>query len=76
MDHYEIVNKLIGPIEPVGETNSDERRYENLEHTLNLVDQLMRDIRLVSQFSSRMEYSMSKAGKLATEFLEDVKANA
>jgi hypothetical protein len=36
----EIVNKMIGPIEPVGSTHVDEKRLENLEATLLLLQQL------------------------------------
>jgi hypothetical protein len=30
MEIYDVVNKLVGPIMPVGKTETDETRFENL----------------------------------------------
>ncbi len=32
MTHKEIIMTLVGPINPIGETNTDEQRFENLKH--------------------------------------------
>ena len=73
MDHFEILNKLIGPIRPVGETNEDNRRFENLKVAVEVAEKLIEEIRLVSINSDRMEYSMSRAGKYAQRYLLDLK---
>lgn len=39
MDNHDVVVKLIGYILPVGETNEDHKRLENLHEMLKLVDQ-------------------------------------
>lgn len=31
MDIYEVVTKLVGPIDPAGETHTDKKRFENLK---------------------------------------------
>jgi hypothetical protein len=59
MTHLLIVNKLIGPIEPVGETTTDERRYENLKAQCELVEHLILDI----------QYVAKRAGEYADKFL-------
>lgn len=73
MDYYTVVKKLLGPIEPVGETNCDNERLENLENTIKLVDNLLFDIGRVSGYKDCQEYSRSRAGKRAENFLNDVK---
>ena len=70
IDVYEVVKKLIGEIDPVGETRADERRLENLQKLTSLVYALLSDIREVAIYNeSRAEFSMSKAGKEARKFL-------
>ena len=71
---YEVVKKLVGHIEPIGETRTDERRLENLTKTIILVDKLVFDIGLVADGNkNRIECSMKKSGKLAHKFLHDLK---
>ena len=41
MEVYDVVKKLIGPIEPVGESHTDEKRFENLKALTELVDSLL-----------------------------------
>lgn len=73
IDVYEVVKKLIGGVEPLGETNADDRRYENLEELINLIDSLIRDLHSVSHNKSRGEYSMHRAGKRADEYLLEIR---
>lgn len=69
MDIYEVVKKLIGNINPVGETNTDNERFENLKTATELVDKLLTDIDAVATNNEgRVEYSMNRAGKHAAEF--------
>jgi len=70
---YEVVKKIIGEIRPIGETNTDEIRYRNLLEMIDLADAIMSEIWSVSHFKGRAEYSMSKAGKRAEQFLDDCK---
>jgi hypothetical protein len=73
MEYYEIIKKLIGNIEPVGESNADAARYNNLIATIELVDQLITDISRAAMSSDRPEYSMHVIGKRAKEYLNDLR---
>jgi len=71
MELKDVVRKLIGKINPVGETNADDQRFENLKAHCELVNDLIIDLWYVSREKDRNEYSMSRAGKYAEEFLRD-----
>ena len=66
---YDITKKLIGAIEPQGESNIDETRFENLNQTIEITERLISDIILVAKHKDRGEYSMSKAGIEADKFI-------
>ncbi len=73
MELYDVVKKLLGEIDPVGETNEDNRRFENLKATTDLVYKLLTDIGYVEDyFKDCHEYSKKKASKFASKFLEGV----
>ena len=67
MDIYEIVTKLVGRINPVGETNTDNERFENLKVMCELVEKLVIDIDTVG-YSNKKAYEFSK--KRAAEYSE------
>ena len=71
MTPYEVVKKLIGEIKPIGETNEDDRRFRNLQEMTELVRNLLLDIDNVSAYKDRIEYSLNKAGKFASEFFDE-----
>ena len=73
MELYDVVKKLVGSIKPIGETDEDNKRFENLKVMTNLVDKLLFDINCVALRKERHEYSMKKAGEYADTFLKDVK---
>ena len=73
MDNHEIVKKLVGKIYPVGETNADNIRFENLKAMTELVDDLLTDINWVAQQNNRHEYSMNRAGQFAASFLDEIR---
>lgn len=68
---YEIVSKLVGETIPVGETHTDNKRFENLNTTIELVERLLYDIKYVSQYKDNQEYSMSLIGTTADDFLKE-----
>jgi hypothetical protein len=71
MDIPEIVKKLIGSIEPRGDSQIDEKRYENLIEHSYLVSDLIENLIFVSKYKDSYEGSVSKLGKRAyTELLE------
>lgn len=72
MDHYEIVKKLIGNFQPVGESNEDQIRFERLIETQALVEKLLADILNASYSANRYEASMKKIGSQAKDFLNEI----
>jgi hypothetical protein len=69
MTYLEIVNKLIGPINPIGETNTDGERFENLKALCNLTEGLIKQIEEVAGSKDRQEYSIKRCGDYADQFL-------
>jgi len=70
---YEVTHRLLGMIEPQGETSIDEVRLQNLEDTIQLTLRLLGDIIQVSQYKNRHEASMKKAGETADNFILEIK---
>jgi len=72
MNIYEITTKLIGPIEPIGDSSQDEKRLNNLKTTADLVDKLLYDISRVVACKGHYAASINKAGSFAYGFMKDV----
>lgn len=68
-DIYDIVKKIVGPVEAVGDSRIDERNYQNLETLIELLSNILDDIENCSRDASRHEYSMKKNGQRAKDFL-------
>mgnify|MGYP001568997103 CR=1 FL=1 len=70
MDYTKIITKLIGSIDPVGETNTDNERFENLKAQCQLVDELILRIQYVANTNkNKHEHSMKRSGDYADLFL-------
>ena len=68
----DVVKKLIGKIEPVGETNEDNKRFENLKNMCELVDKLMYDIFQVYKDNQHSnEYSVKRSADHAKYFCSE-----
>ena len=72
IDVYELVTTLIGPIEPVGETHTDDKRLENLKAMCVLVDKLIRDIDGLYLYNDSPRFSEKRAATYAREFLDEL----
>jgi len=60
MTPHDIVRKIVGHIKPIGETNEDNRRYENLQVMTTLVEALILDLRDVADMQNcPMEVKMT-----------------
>lgn len=70
---YPVTKKLLGDIEPQGESNIDALRFENLEGTIYLIDKLIDDVAFVARHKNRQESSMKKSGVFASEYLKQLK---
>jgi hypothetical protein len=72
MTHYDIIKKLIGSVEPYGDSKIDEQRLKNLNDMQILVEQLIRDIKSAASYSDRQEHSMQQIGVHAKMFLQEI----
>jgi len=73
MDIHEIVKKLVGDISPVGETNEDNKRFENLKIMGDLVESLLSDMDdIVYRKSNNQEYSIKRAVDFVIKFMDDM----
>lgn len=70
MEYSRIVKKLIGDVRPVGRTEVDEIRLNNLKEMCHLVNVLITEIDEVAyRNKDRTEGSMKIAGEYASNFL-------
>ena len=73
MEIYDVVMKLIGPVTPVGESNEDNLRYENLKNFTELMDQIHSAIDDISYTCKNdHRYSVKRAGQHCDKFLTDL----
>lgn len=72
MDLFDIVTRLVGPVQPIGETYADDARLDNLKKLTELTERLLAEIRQAASCADRPEASMSKAGKYAKDFLDEI----
>lgn len=71
----EVMNKYIGSIEAVGETNTDDRRFSNLQVLEDVLYHIVVDIGKESLNTKRYEGSMKNSGEYAVSILEEIRAN-
>ena len=73
MEMYDVVRKLVGAIEPVGETTADERRFDNIKELTELVERLLSDINEVAwRYRNNHQYSMKRASRYAQDFIDNL----
>lgn len=75
MDHFEIVQKLIGPVKPYGSSHIDSERNENLSAMIELHEKLTHELIVVSRDRIRQEASMKNMGQRAHQYLKTIKDN-
>jgi hypothetical protein len=69
MELSDVVDKLIGNVEPVGETHEDGRRLENLESMVRLTDHLIEKLMQVEKSKNSYMASVKKAGVYTNKHL-------
>lgn len=72
IDIYEVVKKLVGLINPVGETNIDNDRFENLKQMTDLVEKLLSDIDWLNSYKNNHQFSMKRSAEFASDFQDSV----
>lgn len=71
MEVIDIVNRLIGEIKPVGESNEDKRRHENILKMIELMKELHMQMDTVAHRNkNRVEHSMKVIGEEADKYLD------
>lgn len=74
MTNTDIVKKLVGNIQPAGDTNIDNERFENLKAMCELADNLIAEINeVVYRNDTRNEYSVRQMVEYASGFLTDMR---
>lgn len=69
IDVYEVVKKLVGPIDPIGCSGTDEQRLKNLLELTNCVDRLIWDIHeILRRNKDHYEASRLKAADHCAKF--------
>jgi len=70
MTNYDVVRKLIGEVNPIGETNEDNKRYENLKELTLLTGDLLAVINDVAiRHKDSHEFSVKRSGEHAIKFI-------
>lgn len=72
LELYEIIEKLLGEIKPVGATHVDTKRFENLKKYEDLICQLVYKYADLTENIDRYEHSMKIVGERALEFIKDL----
>ena len=73
LDVRDVVLKLTGPIQPVGESNTDAERLENIQQLTATVDDLITHIALQIHNADEPEASRRAIGNHAREFLRGLR---
>jgi hypothetical protein len=72
MEILDVVRKLVGPIQPVGDSNEDLERLASLKTLTKLVGELLKDIETAAENANSEEASVKLIGDRALKFLEDI----
>lgn len=72
MKHSEIILKLIGPLRPIGETNEDLIRFENLKTLCECAEEILLEINRVACRTHGNEFSIKRNVDFAKEFLDRI----
>jgi hypothetical protein len=73
MNYTEIVKKLIGKINPIGETNTDAERFENLKEVCKLIDELHIEIDDIAyRNKDSKEFSVKRSVDYINQFLDNL----
>lgn len=71
MEIDEILIRLLGEIEPWGETNIDTLRFKNVENYKVALEFIINKLSRASKAKDRPEYSMQKIGKECFDILRE-----
>lgn len=70
---FDITKRLLGSIEPYGDTSIDKDRLDNLIQTIELTEKLIDEIILVARYKGDALFSRNKMGTTADTFISDLR---
>jgi hypothetical protein len=70
---YDVTKRLLGMIEPSGDSSIDQVRYLNLEDTIDLTEHLIDDLILVARNKGHYASSIDKSGSRADKFITELR---
>lgn len=70
---FDITKKLLGSIEPYGDSSIDKDRLENLIQTIELTEKLIDEIILVARYKGDHLFSRNKMGTTADTFISELR---
>jgi hypothetical protein len=74
MNYTDVVRKLIGPIKPIGKTEVDDERFENLKSLASLIENLLLDIDdLAFDHKNAQEFSIKRSVDYSNNFIKSIK---
>lgn len=73
MTNTDVIRKLIGNINPAGDSSRDGERFDNLKAMCELVEDLLSDINFVAGESNAYQSSIRTMGEYAKKFIENLK---
>ncbi len=73
MEIKDVVLKLVGNINPIGETNTDNDRFENLKVMCELIESLIDEVDDMAQRNkSAHQFSMKRSSEYADKFIREL----
>jgi len=73
MELIDVVKKLIGQTQPIGETNTDDIRFEHLIELCKLTYELISELESLRQYKTSHEFSVKRVGQFADNYLKRLK---
>lgn len=75
MTNADVVRKIVGPIDPNGNSDADEMCLQNMDAMCDLIRELIQDVEYVSRKRTSMERSVSAVAINAHVFLSNLKSD-
>jgi hypothetical protein len=73
LDLYDIVMRLVGPVQPTGDSGEDVRRLGNMKALIGLMEDLMVDVLAAAKCADQYQDSMRRIGVVARDFVNEMR---
>ena len=70
----QILLRLNGEVQPIGETNADDKRFNDLIRLQETLDILLDEVYFVCEYADYYEFSRKRAGNQAIDWLLEKRA--